>query len=56
MKVHSVLAVEVDQTVQGYLKESICVQEREIFGLHRNILKVIRGRLFSQHPHLFQKD
>lgn len=53
MKVHGVLALDVDQTFQGYLKENMCIQGREIFGLNRNTLKVIKESLFAEYPYLF---
>lgn len=56
MKVHSVLALDVDQTFQGYLKENIYIQGRKIFGLNKDTSKVIKGRLFPEYPHLFQRD
>lgn len=51
MKVHNVLAIDFDQTFQGYLKENI--QGREIFGLNWNTSKVLKESLFAEYPHLF---
>lgn len=56
MKVQSVLALDVHQTFQGYLKENIYIKRREIFGLNKHKAKVKKERLFSEYSHLFQKD
>lgn len=53
MKIHSVLALDVNQTFQGYLKENMCIQGREISGLNRNTSKVVKESLFAEYPHLF---
>jgi hypothetical protein len=56
MKVHSVLALGVPQTLQEYLKKSIYIQGRENFGLLIEYFqKLQKESYFQSNPHLFQK-